>query len=138
MNKLNQKQIHFANHYIKSQNVAQASKSAGYSYKYGWKLLKCPLMQQLIKEKTAENEVNKNKNPIAKESEILEFLSRLMRSQITNEIHTKDGEIIQEQPGLKERLKAAELLGKGYNLFQASEKPAADIDKVEIKIKVVE
>mgnify|MGYP002742438494 FL=1 len=74
-------------------------------------------IDKLIEQSRAEN--------IAKASEIEEFLSLTMRGEIQEEIVVVEGEgdgvssarVIKKQVSAKERIKAAELLGKRHALF---------------------
>ena len=62
--------------------------------------------------------MTQNNNPIATAEEILCYLSAIMRCDIQTEDSSVGNEIKPKRlPDEKERMKAAELLGKRYGLF---------------------
>lgn len=90
-------------------------------------------MLVLAKGSTAKN------GQIAGEKEVLEFLSGLLRGDITEKVKAKDGTMAETEPGLRERLRAAELLGKRCGAFEAMERPEESPNAVfTVEIKVVE
>ena len=123
--KLNVRQKSFIGFYWETRNATEAAKKAGYSektaYSIGQRLLKNvevkDAIDKLIEQSRAEN--------IAKASEIEEFLSLTMRGEIQEEVVVVEGEgdgvssvrVMKKQVSAKERIKAAELLGKRYALF---------------------
>ena len=126
--KLTVKQKAFADYYIELGNATEAYIRAGYKARErkvaeveGCKLLKNPKIDNYIKEKMKEIESNR----IAKAEEVLAFLSASLRGEVLEEVvSTKsDGSggiepvILRKQLSAKDRIKAAELLGKRYALF---------------------
>jgi len=132
--KLTEKQKRFVAEYIKDYNATQAAIRAGYSeqtaYSQGNRLLKYVDIKKAIK--AVQDEIRK-KN-IAEAIEVEEFLSLAMRGEIEEEVvvteNIGDGEsrarVFKKQISAKERIKAAELLGKRYALF--TEKVDMDVD----------
>lgn len=118
--KLTVKQRKFADNYIKSGNATQSAIQAGYSKKtsnvIGSENLAKPYIKKYIDDKMTE--IGNSK--IASAEEVLEYLTGVARGDIKE---TKtilvDGKYmeIQVPADLKERTKAAELLGKRYSLF---------------------
>lgn len=119
--KLTPKQRRFVQEYLICLNATEAAKRAGYSEKVasviGFENLKKPKIKQLIDE-TLESIATEK---VASITEILEFLTSVMRGECTEQIPLLIGEGIQKLAnkdiGAKERLKAAELIGKRYGLF---------------------
>jgi phage terminase small subunit len=80
----------------------------------------------------------KEKELIADQDEVLKYLTNVLRGKSQSEIvvvenvgdFTSEARLIQKAPDEKERLKAAELLGKRYNLF-------SDKMKVNVAMPVV-
>ena len=126
--KLTIKQQRFADEYIICANATEAAIKAGYSKKtatqMGAENLIKPYIKSYIDEKLAEIQTEKT----ADAQEVMEYLSSVMRGESSAEVVvvTGDGlgfssaEHIQKAPDEKERLKAAELLGKRYRLFTES------------------
>ena len=122
--KLNVKQKAFADYYIETGNAYQSAIKAGYSENYAKgniiKLLENESVKNYIQEKMKEIESER----IAKAEEVLAFLSSSLRGEVLEEVigtETIDGMIkpviLKKQLSAKERIKAAELLGKRYALF---------------------
>nr|DAX52617.1 MAG TPA: Terminase small subunit [Caudoviricetes sp.] len=126
--KLNTRQKAFCEYYVACGNATESAIKAGYKEKYAGvnadKLLKNTNVSKYIK-KIMEEQAN---NRIAKAEEILEFLTATLRGEVTEEVVVggfgkSATEKISKNVDLKDRLKAAELLGKRYRLFT---------DKVEV------
>ena len=122
--KLNVKQKAFADYYIETGNAYQSAIKAGYSENYSKgniiKLLENESVKNYIKEKMQQIESDR----IAKAEEVLAFLSSSLRGEVVEEVvatETVDGMIkpviLKKQLSAKDRIKAAELLGKRYALF---------------------
>ena len=124
--KLTLKQQRFADEYIISGNATEAAIKAGYSkktaYSIGLENLKKPEIKKLIDEKLKELSDKK----IADQQEVLAYLTSVLRGETQSEIVVVEGQgegvskakPIQKAPDEKERLKAAELLGKRMGLFK--------------------
>ena len=132
---LTPKQQAFADYYIEYGNATEAAKRAGYSEdtarQIGTENLSKPVIKQYIDARMAEKE----SQLIADQDEVLKYLTSVLRGESkSTEIvveGTGDGcseaRTIQKEPSEKDRLKAAELLGKRYGLYT---------DKVEAESKV--
>lgn len=118
---LSLKQKKFADEYIISGNKYEAAILAGYSEKYAkaqsHKLLDNVGIKTYIDEKLKEIESEK----IANQQEILEFLTATMRGEQTDQTFKGIGEGVQEltevRVSTRERIKAAEMLGKRYAMW---------------------
>ena len=121
MAKLTLKQKKFADEYIISGNVYKSALSAGYSENYAKgnsvKLLENVSVKSYIDERLAQLESEK----IADQQEVLKYLSAVMRGEMTEQTLKSVGEsgqvITEIDVGAKDRIKAAELLGKRYRLW---------------------
>lgn len=100
---MNVRQQKFCDYYLQSGNATDAAIKAGYSGKTAYSIGQRLLKNVEIEKYNAEHQQKAHKERIAPAEEILEFLSDTVR----------DGEV-----GRKDRLKAAELLGKRYALFE--------------------
>lgn len=141
---LSEKQKIFCEEYLIDLNATQAAIRAGYAEKYAHtnapKLLNNPKIQEYISER-----MNARKSKlIADQDEVLEYLTKVLRGETQSEIVVVEGtgegcssaRNFQKAPDEKERLKAAELLGKRYGLY--TEKVEADVDtELTISIKRV-
>lgn len=124
--KLTLKQQRFADEYIISGNATEAAIKAGYSEKYAntnaSKLLQNTTVKAYIDERLKELSDRK----IANQQEVLEYLTSVLRGETQSEIVVVEGQgegvskakPMQKAPDEKERLKAAELLGKRMGLFK--------------------
>lgn len=121
MVKLTLKQKKFADEYIISGNATESAIKAGYSSKYAntnvSKLLQNTTIKSYIDERLAQLESDK----IADQQEVLKYLSAVMRGEMTEQTLKSIGEsgqvITEIDVGAKDRIKAAELLGKRYRLW---------------------
>lgn len=122
---LNDKQKMFYKEYLIDSNATQAAIRAGYSkktaYSQGQRLLKHVEGQNFMRELMAEKE----KSLIADQDEVLKYLTSVLRGESQSEVvvvenigdYMSEARKVQKAPDEKERLKAAELLGKRYSLF---------------------
>ena len=123
--KLNARQKAFCEYYVASGNATEAAIKAGYKEKYAGvnadKLLKNTNIQKYIDELMQKLESKR----IASAEEVLQNLTAMMRGEIQEEVVIIEGKgdgistasIIKKQVSAKERIKAAELLGKRHALF---------------------
>lgn len=141
MAKMTAKQQRFCDEYLIDLNATQAAIRAGYSPNYAntnaSKLLQITTIKEFIQKRMAEKE----KDLIADQDEVLRYLTSVMRGQSNAEIIVVEGtgdgcseaRAVMKAPDEKERLKAAELLGKRYGLY--TEKVEADVDLSPLVLK---
>lgn len=84
--KLTPKQKKFADEYIKGGNITQAAVNAGYSKKTARVIGQENLLKPAISEYIAERMAQIDKENIADQKEILEFMTRVMRRQETEQV----------------------------------------------------
>jgi len=138
--KLTLKQKRFADEYIISGNATDAAKKAGYSEKTAFTIatenLKKPYIKQYIDQRIKEIDDKK----IAKQEEVLQYLTSVLRGESESAIVVVEGcgdgyseaRTVKKTPDEKERLKAAELLGKRYRIFsEKSEVEEEQLDKLD-------
>lgn len=129
--KLTVKQKKFSDEYIISGNATDAALKAGYApksaYQMGAENLKKPQIKKYIKSRMQELE----DKAIAKQDEVLKYLSAVMRGEEKEEILKSAGdykqEIIEIDVSAKDRIKAAELLGKRYGSWTERQDISLDI-----------
>ena len=121
MEKLTLKQQRFADEYIISGNAEEAAVIAGYSKKYArgnaYKLVANSGIKSYIEERLKELDDKQ----IAKQEEVLQYLTSVMRGELEEEVLYGIGDGVQStrhiEVGAKDRIKAAELLGKRYGTW---------------------
>lgn len=124
--KLTAKQKRFCEEYIVDCNATQAAIRAGYKEKYAHTNANKLLQKTTLKNYINEMLENVKSNNIADATEVMEYLTSVVRGKSMSEIVVVEGvgegcsiaRTMQKQPDEKERLKAAELLGKRYSLFK--------------------
>ena len=134
MAKMTDKQKRFCDEYLIDLNATQAAIRAGYSEKTARKIGQENLTKLDIKNYIDDRMAEKEKSLIASQDEVLRYLTSVLRgeSQSTELVveGTGDGcseaRTILKEPSEKDRLKAAELLGKRYGLY--TEKIETDVD----------
>lgn len=118
---LNARQRRFCDEYLIDLNATQAAIRAGYSektaYSIGQENLKKPELKLYIDAQLASIHNQKT----ADAQEVLEYLTSVMRGQQTEQTLQLIGDGVQEKIDIdvsaKDRIKAAELIGKRYGLF---------------------
>ena len=127
------KQQRFCDEYLIDLNATQAAIRAGYSKKsagiIGAENIKKPIIEAYIAKRMAEKEASL----IASQDEVLRYLTSVLRGETSSEVvvvesigdFMSEARTMQKAPDEKERLKAAELLGKRYGTFT---------DRVESKV----
>ena len=119
------KQKRFADEYLVDLNGTQACIRAGYSVKTAGSQAEQLLKKLDIKQYIDEQMKNMQKDTIASAEEVIEYLTSVLRgeSQSTELVVEGIGDgysearTIKKEPTEKDRLKAAELLGRRYALF---------------------
>lgn len=122
---MNAKQMKFCDEYMVDSNATQAAIRAGYSeqtaYSQGQRLLK----HVEVKNRIAELMDKHQSERVASAQEVLEYLTSVVRGESRSEIvvveATGDGmseaKNVEKAPDEKDKLRAAELLGKRYGLY---------------------
>ena len=119
---MTRKQKRFCDEYLIDLNATQAAIRAGYNektaYSQGQRLLKNVEVKDYIDAKLAEIQSEKT----AQAQEVLEYLTSVMRGEHTEQTLRLVGDGVQQITDIavpaKDRIKAAELLGKRYGLFK--------------------
>jgi hypothetical protein len=123
--KLTLKQKRFADEYIISGNATQSAIKAGYSKKTAGVIAVENLEKPNIKAYIGERLKELDDKAIAKQEEVLQYLTAVMRGQSKSAVVVIEGlgeglseaRLINKTPDEKDRIKAAELLGKRYGAF---------------------
>lgn len=132
MTKLTEKQKRFADYYIETGNGTEAAVKAGYSKKTARVIGQENLLKPAIKNYIDEKLEEMSSKRIASANEVMELLTSAARRELEEEVvvvesigdYCSEAKVIKKQIGAKDRIKAAELLGKRYRLFT---------DKMEVK-----
>lgn len=115
------KQKRFCEEYLVDCNATQAAIRAGYSEKTARQTAAEILSKPDIKAYIDDLLEKMKDKTIASAEEVMQYLTSVVRGQSTSSVLSLCGdgcqEIIEKAPDEKERLKAAELLGKRYGLF---------------------
>lgn len=143
MAKLTEKQKLFCENYLMTMNAVDAylavyknCKSRGNASKHASRLLALPHIRAYVD--TCLEKAHSNK--VADIQEVMEYLTSVMRGETSAEevmvVGTGEGCSepckVSKAPSEKERLKAAELIGKRYALFTGSDTKEDDSDSVVI------
>lgn len=121
----------FADEYIKTGNATQSAINAGYSKKYANTNASKLLQNTTIKAYIDERMKKLEEEAIADQAEILKYLTRIIRDEEREEVLVNIGNFEQEKQEIKisakDKIKAAELLGKRYGSWT---------DKVDMTLEV--
>lgn len=130
--KLNARQKSFCEFYVASGNATESAIKAGYSKKTADRIASENLRKLELKKYIDELMQKLESERIASAEEVLQNLIAMMRGEIQEDVVVVEGEgdgvssarVMKKQVSAKERIKAAELLGKRYRLYT---------DKVEVE-----
>lgn len=134
--KLTAKQQRFCDEYLIDLNATQAAIRAGYSKKTAGRIGTENVQKPVIKEYIAKRMAEKESRLIADQDEVLKYLTSVMRGQSRSSIVVVEstGDFMsaaremEKAPDEKERLKAAELMGKRYGLYTDKVDQVVDMD----------
>lgn len=119
---MNAKQKRFCDEYLIDCNATQAAIRAGYSPKTAYAIGEQNLKKLELKTYIEEQLEKMHNEKTADAQEVLEYLTAVMRGQHTEQTLQLIGEGVQKITDIdvsaKERLKAAELIGKRYGMFK--------------------
>ena len=136
MAKLTAKQQRFCDEYLIDLNATQAAIRAGYSKKTANRIGTENLSKLVIREYIEKRMAEKEAALIANQDEVLKYLTSVLRGQ------SKSTEIVieglgggstkarkmEKEPSEKDKLKAAELLGKRYGLYTEKVEEKVDME----------
>lgn len=119
---MNAKQRKFADEYLIDCNATQAAIRAGYNEKTAYSQGQRTLKNVEVKTYIDEQLERLHNEKTADAQEVLEYLTAVMRGQHTEQTLQLIGEGVQTITDIdvsaRERLKAAELIGKRYGMFK--------------------
>jgi phage terminase small subunit len=126
MVEMTDKQKIFCDEYLVDLNATQAAIRAGYSKKTANRIGTENLSKPVIKAYIAARMAEKQNKLIADQDEVLKYLTSVLRGETQSEVvvvenigdFRSEARTMQKAPDEKERLRAAELLGKRYSLFK--------------------
>ena len=122
MDGLTKKQRRFADEYLIDCNGTKAAIRAGYSRKTANEQAAKLMANRKIKAYISEKLEELSSERLADAQEVLEYLTAVMRGQHTEQTLQLIGDDVQKIADIdvsaKERLKAAELIGKRYGMFK--------------------
>ncbi|OUQ33239.1 terminase small subunit [Massilimicrobiota timonensis] len=129
--KLTAKQKRFCDEYLIDCNGTQAAIRAGYSKRSARAIATENLAKPYIREYIDEQLKKIENSNVADAKEVMEYLTTVMRGQSRSSVLSMCGdgmqEIIEKPPDEKEKMKAAELIGKRYGMFKDNVNLDADV-----------
>lgn len=134
--KLTAKQQRFCDEYLVDLNGTQAAIRAGYSAKTARQMATENMAKPAIKAYIGKRMADKEAELVADQAEVLKYLTSVLRGHSKSEVVVVEGtgdgcseaRSIQKAPDEKERLKAAELLGKAHMMFTDKVQQEVDMD----------
>ena len=134
--KLTAKRQRFCDEYLVDLNGTQAAIRAGYSAKTARQMAAENMAKPAIKAYIGKRMADKEAELVADQAEVLKYLTSVLRGNSKSEVVVVEGtgdgcseaRSIQKAPDEKERLKAAELLGKAHMMFTDKVQQEVDMD----------
>lgn len=133
---MQERQKRFADYYIALGTVAEAAIKAGYSEKYAktgaYRLLENVSIKTYIEKRLEAMDAER----VADAEEVMKYLTSVMRGESSSEEIVVEGcgdgfseaRAMKKAPSEKDRLKAAELIGKRYMMFTDKVELNADME----------
>lgn len=124
--KLTAKQSTFIDAYLgeAKMNAAQAARIAGYKHPetQGAENLRKlrPWIDKVMNER--------HSNAIATQKEIQQFFTAVVRGEVKEEVVSNSGKILEVPASTKDRLKAAECMGRAYGMFTERKEISGTMD----------
>lgn len=130
------KQMRFCDEYLIDLNATQAAIRAGYSEKNARNIASENLAKPNIRAYIDQRMAEKESELIADQDEVLKYLTAVLRGKTKSEVvvvenigdFMSEARTMQKAPDEKERLKAAELLGKRYGLYKDTINEVVDME----------
>jgi phage terminase small subunit len=130
--KLTAKQQRFCDEYLIDLNATQAAIRAGYSKKTAKQIGQQNLTKLDLKEYIEKRMAEKEAELVADQAEVLKYLTSVLRGKSASSVLARDefgaDRLMMKPPDEKERLKAAELLGKAHMMFTDKVQQEVDMD----------
>lgn len=124
--KLTAKQSTFIDAYLgeAKMNAAQAARIAGYKHP------ETQGAENLRKLRPYIDEVmnKRHSNAIATQEEIQKFFTAVVRGEVKEEVVSNSGKILEVPASTKDRLKAAECMGRAYGMFTERKEISGTMD----------
>ena len=115
--RLTQKQQRFVDEYIISGNATQAAIKAGYSKRSAQQTGAENLLKPVIKAEIDRRNAEIKSAKTADMQEVMEYLASVMRGEQTESVATAKGIYNDVPVSAKDRIKAAELIGKRHGAW---------------------
>ena len=115
--KLTQKQQRFVDEYIISGNATQAAIKAGYSKRSAQQTGAENMLKPVIKAELDRRNAEIKSAKTADMQEVMEYLASVMRGEQTESVATAKGIYDNVPVSAKDRIKAAELIGKRHGAW---------------------
>lgn len=120
--------------YLKCGNSKKALLEAGYSEKTVSKKFCREFFGRRYIREYMENKLRRE-GKVAGEREVMEYLTELLRGGITEEV-VVNRQVVSKSPSVRERNKAAELLGKHYGMYNEKGKKENENKNREIEVRI--
>lgn len=132
MQKLTVKQQKFADEYIISGNATQAALKAGYAKGSAQQTGSENLLKPVVKNYIDAQLKKLHAEKVDSQEQIMEFLSSVRRGEVTESVATAKGVYDNVPVTARDRIKAAELIGKRYAMWTDKQDLTATINPVQI------
>lgn len=126
--KLTQKQRRFIDEYIISGNATQAAIKAGYSKRSAQQTGAENLLKPVIKAEIERRNAEIQSKKTADMTEVMEYLTSVMRGEQTESVATSKGIFPGVEVSAKDRIKAAELIGKRNGAWTEKKELTGDLN----------
>lgn len=122
----------FCRHLTTGMTGAEAARAAGYAPKYANRQASQLLQQPHIQAEIERLNALLEDEAIADATEVQKFLTSVMRGEITEQLLTREGFLVDARATAKDRIRAAELLGRAQGMFTptSTDDAAGELDAI--------
>lgn len=124
--KLTAKQLTFIDAYLgeAKMNATQAARIAGYKHPEAQGAENLRKLRPWIDEVMSK----RHSDAIATQEEIQQFFTAVVRGEVKEEVVSNNGKILEVPASTKDRLKAAECMGRAYGMFTERKEISGTMD----------
>lgn len=124
--KLTNKQITFIDAYLgeAKMNATQAARIAGYKHPEVQGAENLRKLRAYISKTMDE----RHTKAIATQKEVQEFFTSVLRGEVKEEVVSNNGKVLEVPASTKDRLKAAECMGRAYGMFTERKEISGTMD----------
>lgn len=118
MAKLTTKQKRFCDEYLRCFNATQSAINAGYSQRSARQIATGNMSKKAIQDYISAKMAKDDQKLVADQNEVLSFLTSVIRGEITQQVVSSSGNVVEIMPTVADRLRASEIILRAWGAFR--------------------